>query len=69
MQIQIRDLSNYQLSKERIDNEALHVKKNYLIQLVRKFNSNKAETKSAQINSNITNEIIKLKKERKTCIQ
>ena len=64
--IQIRDLSNYQLSKERIDNDTLHVKKNHLRQLFQKFNSNKAETKSAQINSDIRDEIIKLKKELKT---
>ncbi len=49
--IQVRDISNYQLSKEQLDNSAMQNTEQQITSLLNKFNKNKLETQLTQINT------------------
>jgi hypothetical protein len=64
--IQVEEISNYSMSREKIDIGTLQDIKKQITLLLDKFNKNKLEMKSAQINASIKAEIIMLKKKVKT---
>ena len=51
--IQVCDISNYQLSKEQLNNTAMQNIEQQITDLLSKFNANKLETQSTQINTSI----------------
>ena len=64
--IQICDISNYQLSKEQLNNPIMQNIDQQIKDLLSKFNDNKLKTQSTQINTSIKEDLIKLKKKLKT---
>ena len=64
--IQVCDISNYQLSKEQINNPAMQNIELQITNLLSKFNENKLEVQSTQINISIKEDLVKIKKELKT---
>ena len=64
--IQICDISNYQLSKEQLNNPIMQNIYQQIKDLLSKFNDNKLKTQSTQINTSIKEDLIKLKKKLKT---
>ena len=64
--IHIHEISDYQLSKEQLDNTMMQEIKQKITYLINEFNNNNLEMQSAQINNSIKGNIIMLKKRVKT---
>ena len=64
--INIHEISNYQLSKDQLDNTVMYDIKQQITCLLNEFNQNNSGMKSAHTNNSIKENIIKLKKKVKT---
>ena len=64
--IQVCDISNYQLSKEQINNPAMQNIELQITNLLSIFNENKLGAQSTKINTSIKEDLVKLKMELKT---